>query len=428
MMTRRAVTTALTCALTGRAAMGHAATETERLWSQAYIFGLPLLEMAATRQRALAAGARLNHWGHRSSLVDAKARTVTTPNNDTLYSSCWLDLSSPVTLSLPPASGRYQSIALMDAYTNVFHIAHAGDAPMRILGPTTRAARRMGDVLAPTAMVWALARTYVADAADLPAAKAAQRTLRVEAQDADAAALALAARPEPARSAGWDALSRIQSLIGENPPPRRDATFLRTLRHAGLGPGQDGLMALDERAKTRLAAAIDTTLASLRAGVDGVEHRGWTLPPRQLGRYGQDYRLRAATALAGLGALPPEEARYLIARHDLDGAPLLGARGYSLTFAPHAWPPGVFWSLTLYEKTPDGQLFFFDNDQGRYALGPGKSGFYGLPDRPLTLKMAHATPEGSPVNWLPAPAGPFEVQLRLYRPSADWSPPALAPL
>src|SRR5256885_191355 len=63
----------------------------------------------------------VNAFGHRRQLVDHTARTVTTPNNDTLYSSTVLDLSAgPVRLDVPDFGDRYFSIAFLDSYTNNF--------------------------------------------------------------------------------------------------------------------------------------------------------------------------------------------------------------------------------------------------------------------------------------------------------------------
>ena len=49
---------------------------------------------------------------------------ITTPNNDTLYSQAWIDLSSgPVRITVPPTGGRYFSLALMDMFLQ----QHPGD-------------------------------------------------------------------------------------------------------------------------------------------------------------------------------------------------------------------------------------------------------------------------------------------------------------
>ena len=86
----------------------------------AYLYALPLIEMATTRARLLKApGAAINRLNHTRTLSDDKARWVTTPNNDTLYSSAFLDLSKgPMTLTIPPLGKRYYSVAVMDMFTN----------------------------------------------------------------------------------------------------------------------------------------------------------------------------------------------------------------------------------------------------------------------------------------------------------------------
>ncbi|WP_213980475.1 DUF1254 domain-containing protein [Sphingomonas sp. dw_22] len=87
----------------------------------AWIFALPLIEMAQTRARMAALPA--NRLFHKRVLATPKDVSVTTPNNDTLYSSAWLNLANgPVRLTIPPSGDRYLSVALMDMYTNNFAV------------------------------------------------------------------------------------------------------------------------------------------------------------------------------------------------------------------------------------------------------------------------------------------------------------------
>ncbi len=138
------------------------------------LYGLPLLEMAATRARAFGKGLTANRFRHSRILTTAKTQTVTQPNNDTLYSSAWLDLSAgPVRLTLPFSGERYLSLALVDMFTNNFAVLPGGDArEVLIIGPG--APDLPGAIRAPTNWVWALVRTLVAGPEDLAAAHAIQ--------------------------------------------------------------------------------------------------------------------------------------------------------------------------------------------------------------------------------------------------------------
>ncbi len=89
----------------------------------AYLYLLPLIEMETVRARMTAAGAQQNTIYARRILADHTSRGVTSPNNDTLYASAWLDLSQgPVTVTLPDFGKRYFSLQLMDFYTNSFAV------------------------------------------------------------------------------------------------------------------------------------------------------------------------------------------------------------------------------------------------------------------------------------------------------------------
>ena len=71
-----------------------------------------------------------------------------------------------------------------------------------------------------------------------------------------------------------------------------------------------------------------------------------------------------------------------------------------------------FWSLAMYEVTPDGRAFFIDNAIGRYAIGDRTPGLRKSADGSLTLYLQHDRPEGDrAANWLPAPAGAMRLVL-----------------
>ncbi len=121
-MTRRKFFLGAAAALTPYPAFA-AAPDLRTIARDGYLYVLPLLEMAATRARLLANGASQNTIYSRRNLADASSRAVTSPNNDTLYSVAWLDLTAgPVTATLPDVGQRYFSLQLMDMYTNNFAV------------------------------------------------------------------------------------------------------------------------------------------------------------------------------------------------------------------------------------------------------------------------------------------------------------------
>lgn len=123
-MTRRELLAALAVIGTIPAARAHAAAGDLRSAArEAWLYGLPLIEMATTRARALSGRggtpAGLNRFGHTRQLAGPQSRGVTAPNNDTLYSSAWLDLTQgPVTLTVPATGDRYISVAGMNMFTD----------------------------------------------------------------------------------------------------------------------------------------------------------------------------------------------------------------------------------------------------------------------------------------------------------------------
>ena len=140
----------------------------------------------ATQPRAEGEGLRFNRLTHRRTLSDHTHRVVTAPNNDTLYSSAFLDLAGgPVTLTAPDVGARYFSIALMDFFTdNFFYIGtratRGQGGRFLIAGPgwRGRAPEGVQIVRASTNDVWLLARTLVDGPEDLAAAHALHNVWR----------------------------------------------------------------------------------------------------------------------------------------------------------------------------------------------------------------------------------------------------------
>ena len=415
-------------ALSGAASSARAFTEVADLRTaarDAWLYCLPLVEMATTRSRMLGPEptgmkAMVNGFVHARQLAGPPMRTVTTSNNDTLYSSAWLDLAAgPVRVTIPPTGERYFSLALMDMFTNNFAVlgsrtTGAGGSSFVIAGPRDPAPP--GAIRSPTPWVWALARTLVDGPSDLDAAHAVQDGLAVKARPGRTPDSSVG------RSAAWnDYFLWAQTLLAENPPPVTDTAFFRRI----------ALLKLGMTGGFENARFADTEVDAIEAGVNLARQQvldlkgrqtlvnGWSYPQPDLGDFGQDYSLRAAVALAGLAALPPVEAMYMRAAAPNGRLVFEGGR-YRLRL-PAALPVDGFWSLTMYEATPQGQFFLTDNPLNRYAIGDRTPGLVRGPDGGLDIYVQRTDPgQGRTANWLPAPAqGPFAMTLRAYLPKPE---------
>ena len=114
-----------------------------------------------------------------------------------------------------------------------------------------------------------------------------------------------------------------------------------------------------------------------------------------------------------------DEAYYPSAVADGDGAPLdAGKHDYVLRFTKEQIPAvKAFWSVTLY-KLPEKLLA--ENPLRRYAIGDRTEGLTYGDDGSLSIYIQHQSPgKARESNWLPAPAGPFYLVLRMYLPTPE---------
>jgi hypothetical protein len=186
----------------------------------------------------------------------------------------------------------------------------------------------------------------------------------------------------------------------------------------GIVPGDtDAFAKLPPATQALWTSALPQLRAELRSGISTSETtNGWSFSPANAGLYGDDDATRARVALGGLAALPRQEAVYLTARTDKDGAKLDGANGYYMRL-PAGLPVGGFWSLTLYQPDKDGRLYFYDTPTKRYAITNRTKNLHFDRDGSLELFLQTGKPYGErSVNWLPVPPGPFVLVFRAYLP------------
>jgi hypothetical protein len=387
----------------------------------AWLYALPLIEIASTRARGASVGSKMNVFGHMRNLANHTSRAVTTPNNDTFYSTAQVDLSAgPVSVTLPAAADRYISLQLMDAYTNSFAILGTrttgpDGGTFTLVGPND-AAEGPNLVRAPTNHLWALARILVDGPDDAEAARAVQRGVSMQGPAVETPG------PFANRGAGWaEYFESAARLMKANPPPVTDRAMLAVMAPLGLADFDAARFSAQEVAAIE-AGVAEARAAARKGGLGGNAFvEGWSYPSARLGDFGQDYGYRAAVALSGLAALPPAEAMYMRAEGPGPRALFDGTRAWRLHFpADRLIPVNSFWSLSLYEATDDGQFFFTDNPLNRYAIGDRTEGLATNPDGSLDIWIGHADPGGErSANWLPAPAGPFALFMRAYLPKPE---------
>jgi len=395
----------------------------------AFEFAFPIYVVARTRAKALDADGRaqtVNTLSHHTTLADHRSRRVTSPNNDTLYSSAWLDLADgPVMLHMPSLPQRYHSAALMDLFTENFAVlgtrANGGvGGQFFIVGPEWSGTAPASATLirARTNDVWLLIRVLVNGPDDLDAARAAQARFRLD---------ALGNRGRPIHNAvrkirdAESFVDVVNEMLARNPasPPRS----LRLGRFAAFGirPGAR-FRDLPPAQQAVWRDSLPGFLAELRdqGRGAGASRSGWSYPRADLGDFGDNDRFRASVALRGLGALPRKEAMYFRAHEDSAGRTLDGRKRYRIRIPPGGLPVHElgFWSLSLYEIAPDGRRFFVDNPIGRYSFSNRTPGAERNDDGSLDIVIQHERPTSS-TNWLPAPSGRFALIMRVYLPKPE---------
>lgn len=457
-------------------------TNDRALAEQAYIYGYPMLEnyktmyIQAIDEENPSFQAPLNVFYHISQPVPPDFPVVT-PNNDTLYSLAWLDLSrGPVILEVPLVVGRYYSFQLVDMYT--FNFAYVGTRATAgragcflIAGPSWNGTAPDGVEELPRSegnFVCLLGRTeFKGGDADLAVVNA------IQSQYILTPPVGYSPPPksdfptydsEVANSPRFvDYLNFLFSNVEIN---ERERSMIESWSAIGVIIAPDQVPGTPEPLEVQ--SGVDAALAAITAGMGDLGTRDdetkWdrTLHcfgnrEEMLGVYDYEpsrYLVRASAAMFGLYGNTEYEAYYPKTTIDINEDPLDSlTHDYTLHFSEDIVNPiedGGFWSITIYK---DATFGFVPNERNVYSLGnrsdllrdpvTGAFTFY-LQKQP----KLYTNPEGMIVihpNWLPAPGCPgdpataatgnykFYLVARLYVPTAvtitapGYSPPAVVP-
>jgi len=428
----------------------------EEIAVEAYVYLYPLLLMERTRLQMTNVEAPgdvlgrgpVDAFAHFREYPPASFKDVVKPNFDTLYSPAWLDLREEPRIVSLPATDLYYLCPIYDMWSDIFACpgtrtngGAAGD--YAICGPEWDGELPDGvtRVQAPTPWAWLIARTKASPAtygevrdfqdqlaitrlAEWPGPASAPRGSVDPAIDAKTPPLrqVFALGPQEFFAEAAAVLQEIPTHVADHP-------ILERMARLGFVPGQPfDLAAARSPAREALEAAVPAGIKKIteRQQTLATPVDGWISLTASIGSWGVDYLRRATVDLIGLGANLAEDAVYPVSYFDADGEPYDSANDYVLHFDADQLPPAkAFWSLTMYEA----EGFAVENQLERFAIGD-RDDLRFNPDGSLDLQISASEPAEGSSNWLPAPAGSFNLCLRLYYPEAEvldgtWTPPGV---
>lgn len=430
--------------------------EAHAIGVDAYLYFYPLLSMDLTRKQLcnVEAGKEfgkgpMNSFSNMPAFPPADFKGVVRPNFDTLYSSGWLDLTSEaVVVSVPDTAGRFYLLPMLDMWSDVFASpgwrttgTQAGNFLVTPPEWKGEVPAEMTEIKAPTPYVWIIGRTKTDGPPDYDAVHKIQAGYKITLLSQwGKEPVAPTVKVDPSIDMKTPPKAQVDTMPADkyfayaaevlkvNPPHLTDQPILARMKRLGLEAGKSfDLGKLDPEIQKAVASAPADALKLMQwkvATLARVEN-AWSMNTDTMGAYGNYYLKRAIVAQMGLGANLPEDAIYPLNLADETGKPLDGEHRYTMHFDKASLPPvNAFWSVTMYD--PEG--FQTANVLNRFAVSSWMPFVYNS-DGSLDLYFQHESPgKALEANWLPAPAGAFNLTMRLYSPRMDalngkWNPP-----
>jgi len=458
------VATALLSTILSSRARSPSAEEVKAIAEEGFIYGLPLVmnyavmyEFAVdTKSSQFKAPFNKLHNTHRVATPEDTA--VITPNSDTPYSTCWLDLrAEPMVISVPAVDKRrYYAVQMIDGNTyNYGYIGSraTGNEPGSYLvvgpgwkGETPAGIKKVFHSTTPFALT--VIRTQLFNPADMPNVEKVQAGYKAEPLSV------FLKQPAPPAAPKIDFLPATTPGIKENffqyldaalqfvPETDDDKAIRAKLASIGIGPGKT--FDFKDLSPEHKAAF----LLGMKEGDDKVDKwlatgnkviNGWKVGSFFGDRafYKVDWLMRAGAAKGGIYGNDGVEATYPYTRTDGAGETLDGSKhNYTLTFAKGQLPPvNAFWSVTMYDGK--SQLLI-ENPINRYLVNsPMVPDMKKNEDGSLTFYIQKDSPgPDKEANWLPAPNDTIYLVMRLYWPKTEtpsilpagdgtWKPPGI---
>ncbi len=421
--------------------------------AEGFIYGLPIVmnyavmyDYAINRDSGQFK-APFNQIANSHALFTYKDTAVVTPNSDTPYSICWMDLrAEPLVLSVPAVNPkRYYSVQLCDGNTyNYGYIgsratgSEAGD--YLVAGPGWKGEAPAGVkkvFRSSTFFSAAIYRTQLFDPADMENVIKLQDGYKVQ----PLSAYLKQPAPPPAPTVDFPKIDKrlaktnffefLDFALQFAPAQPNEADIRAKLATIGVGAGKTFNfkdLPLEQKLWVALGMRDGEQKIDAAVATAGKNVNGWRVGGGggDSAYFNGDWLRRAAVAKAGIYANDADEATYPFARTDSDNRPLDGARrAYTLTFPAGGLPPvNAFWSVTMY----DGRTqLLIKNPIDRYLINsPMLAKMKTNADGSLTIYVQNKSPGADKEsNWLPAPAGPMYIVMRLYWPKTE--PPSILP-
>ncbi|MDO7835607.1 DUF1254 domain-containing protein [Sphingobium sp. HBC34] len=383
---------------------------------------------------------RLDHYRHIIDPADDLNKEVQI-NLDTLYTLVPFDMRrEPLVLTVPAFPDRYFSVQFSDFYMHNYawlgtRTTGQGGGRYLLAGPDWSGETPDGvDAVIPcdTAISYFIIRILCRGKDDEPAVNAIQDQFKLEPLSAFLGVEAPPPAPDPAWM--WPSKTMFSSIdiysyfnyLLRFLEPREDERdlFVDFARiHIGWGKNFDieaFAPPVQQAIRDGAQAAFDRIRA--RAASPGKVVNGWYLVPRirgdrdLLSGSSEKRFTRAVQARVGIYGTDLEECVYLPTEHEADGSVIdASVADYVLTLEPPI-PVSGFWSVTVYAA--DTQ-FLVPNAIDRYALGD-RDPLIVDPDGKIRIHLQHGAPLADRMaNWLPVPACPLLIVLRLYIPFRD---------
>jgi hypothetical protein len=364
---------------------------------------------------------------------------VQTPNSDTPYSYLGADLrAEPLVFTVPQIEkDRYFSLQFIDLYT--FNFAYVGSRATGngggnylLAGPGWSGETPTGIdavIACDTELALVLYRTQLFNPEDIDNVKKIQAEYEVQPLSAFLGEPAPAPAPPidfyPPLSVEDERTSlsffaELNFLLQFCPVVPSETDLRQRFGALGIAAGETFE---PESLAPDLKQAVQDGIADAWSELDGVRKEIDTGKVKSGDLFGtreylqNNYLYRMAGAVLGIYGNSKEEALYPLYAVDAEGQALDGAKhNYTLRFAPGQLPPvNAFWSLTMY-TAPESLLYA--NPIDRYLINsPMLPQLIKDADGGITLSIQHdSLGADKEANWLPAPAGPFLMAMRLYWP------------